>query len=110
MPALKFPGRTLFLHPAVFLFPAGDGVFVSSSVIADEVENLTFNVGGNRSPALLVAMNGLERYSEQFRHLFLCFSKLFPGSCKFLGIQWVLLVIDNSYQTQIYYRCLFLTR
>ena len=96
MSALKLPGRALLLHPAVFSFPAWDSALNFTFAITEKEEDLTFNMGRNRSPPLFIAVNGLECDSEQFRHLFLCFSKLFPGSCKFLGIQLDLLVHQNS--------------
>ena len=58
MPALKLPGRALLLHPALFFFPARDRVFMLSFMVADKEEDLPFNMRRNRSPSLLVAVNG----------------------------------------------------
>jgi hypothetical protein len=105
MPALKLPGRALLLYPAVFYLPAWGDVLQLSFAITEKEEDLTFNMGRNRSPPLFIAVNGLECDSEQFRHLFLCLSKLFPGSCKFLGIHWgspyVVTGINTKYTTGV---------
>ena len=86
MPALKFPGRALLLHSTLFFFPAWDDALAFAPVIAEKKKDLTLNMGRNISPSLLVTMNSLHCYSEQFGHLFLRFTKFFPGSSKFFGI------------------------
>jgi hypothetical protein len=97
VPTLKLPGRALLLHPALFYIPAGADGLEFAPAITEKEKDLAFNVGRNRSPSLFVAMNGLQCNSEQFSHLFLCFSKFFPGFKKFFRIQWGLLVYEGCY-------------
>lgn len=86
MSALKFPGGALLLHSTPFFFPAWDDTLAFAPVIAEKEKDLALDMGRNISPSLLVTMNGLHRYSKQFRHFFLRFTKLFPGSSKFFSI------------------------
>jgi hypothetical protein len=92
MAALEFPGRALFLHSAVFFFPAGRGDLVLSFMVTEKKKDLPLYMARDIPPPLFVAMNGFKGYSQQFSHFFLRFSQLFPGSCKFFGIQLSLLV------------------
>ena len=97
MPALKFPGGALLFHSTLFFFPAWDDVLAFAPMIAEKKKDLALNMGRNISPSLLVTMNGLHCYSEQFRHLFLRFTKLLPGSSKFFGIHLDLPTNESIY-------------
>jgi hypothetical protein len=97
MPALKLPGRALFMYATLFSFPAGDEVPASTLAITEKKEDLTFNVGRDISPSLLVTMNRLHCDSEKFRHLFLCLSELSSGFGKFCTIHLALPLNENSY-------------
>ena len=97
MPAPKFPGGALLFHSALFFFPAWDDAPAFAPVIAEKKKDLPLNMGRNIPPSLLVTMNGLHCYSEQFRHLFLRFTKLFPGSSKFFSIHLDLPINESIY-------------
>ena len=64
MTALEFISRAVFPVQALLFLPAGDHVRVSSTLINQEKINITFNMRGNRTPTLFVAVNSLERHPQ----------------------------------------------
>ena len=58
MTALKLPGRAIFFFLTFLLFPAGDEFRIPASLLDEEEEQLTFNMGRDRPPPLLVAVDG----------------------------------------------------
>ena len=54
---------------------------------ADQKQQLPFNMDRNISPALLIAVNGLDGGTEQLSHLSLCFSQFLTEKCKLCLIQ-----------------------
>ncbi|MBB5347137.1 hypothetical protein HNQ81_000847 [Desulfoprunum benzoelyticum] len=78
MTALKFPGWAAISLRALFFLPARSPIACSSALIDEEKEELAFNMGGNCSPSLLVAVYGFERHAQQFGELFLGLAELFP--------------------------------
>ena len=64
--ALEFPSGTIFLTVAVFFLPAGSKVVLSTPLINQQEIDLSFNVRWDRSPALLVTVDSLERHPQEF--------------------------------------------
>jgi hypothetical protein len=60
MTALKFPGGAMFPLGALFFLPARNLIGISSALIDEEKEELAFDMGGNCSPPLLIAVYGFE--------------------------------------------------
>ena len=77
--ALKFPGWTLFFLMAVFLFPAGDKIIVSLSLVNQQEEELTFDMGGYGPPTLFITVNCLKRHAQEGSELFLSFTQFFSN-------------------------------
>jgi hypothetical protein len=94
MPALKFPGWTRFLLTTLFLFPAGDQVLLSVSLIAEKKKNLSFDMGRNCPSPLLVTMDGFNGDTEQISQLFLGPAEFFSCWNKFIFVHTV-----SSFQT-----------
>ncbi len=75
----EFVGRAFQHIPAVPVFFPGTGQHSGK-----KKKYLPFNMMGNFSPALFVAMDSLDRYSEKTCHFFLCFIKFCPYLFKFI--------------------------
>jgi len=60
MTALKLPCGAMFSLRSLFLLPARDMTGIPPTLVDEEKEELAFNMGGNCSPPLLVAVDGLE--------------------------------------------------
>jgi hypothetical protein len=86
MAALELPGGASLLLTALFLFPAGDQVLLSASLVAEKEKNLPFNMRWNCPSALLVAMNGLNRNPQEIGKLFLGPSEFFSCWNKFIFV------------------------
>ena len=77
MTALKLPGGAKFPLGALFFLPARNPIGISSALIDEEKEELAFDMGGNCSPSLFIAVYGFERHAQKFRQLFLGLAKFF---------------------------------
>ena len=77
MAALEFPGGALFPLGALFFFPARCQTGIPATLIYEEEEKLSFYMRWYRTPALLIAVDGLERHTQKFRQLFLGLTKFF---------------------------------
>jgi hypothetical protein len=79
MPCLKFPGWALFLPPAFFNGPA---ILVHSRAVASLVHRqkieLAFDMNGNGTPSLFVALDSLQGNPKQAGKRFLGFSQFCP--------------------------------
>jgi hypothetical protein len=60
MTALKFPCGAMFSLGALFFLPARNTIGISPALVDEEKEELAFNVGGNGSPSLFIAVNRFE--------------------------------------------------
>jgi len=78
MTAIELPGRAVKLFFTALFFPARCNIFINSTLIAQEKEYLTFDIGWNISPALFVGMNSFYRNTKNFSKLFLGFAKSLP--------------------------------
>ena len=76
---LKFPGGALFpaLGGAIFDGPARFDVTIAFSRAGEQKQNLPFGVGRDLSPALFIAVQGLERNAKELRQFFLGLAELF---------------------------------
>jgi hypothetical protein len=73
-------GRAFFNGPARFLG------LIGASSSGEQKKHLPFNMRRHGSPALLVAVYGLDGYPQKLRHLLLRFVQVFPKFCKFLTV------------------------
>ncbi len=80
---LEFPGRTIFAFLAFLLFPAWRQLIAAFTLVDEQKEKLPFDMGGNRTPSLLITVNRFQRHAKQGRELFLGFAKLFPDFTEF---------------------------
>jgi hypothetical protein len=78
VPELEFPGRAVFprISRAVLNGPASPVFLVLPQLPAEKKQDLSFYMRGNSSPALLKALYGFDRGSQQVGHLALGFSQL----------------------------------
>ena len=58
-----------------------------------QIKQLSFNVGGDGSPGLLIAVDGLEGGSKQLGQLFLRFFQLFPKQREFDTVHGVTAIV-----------------
>lgn len=66
MAALKLPGGALLLEGALLFFPARNKRICSPPLIDQQKIELSFDMGGYGSPALLIAVDGFQRHAEEF--------------------------------------------
>ena len=84
MAAIKFPCRAFFLLGAVFPLPAGNDLLLAGFLVDEKEIEVFLGMLGDISPALLVTVNGTNRYSKEFGQLFLGFAKFAPGKIEFV--------------------------
>lgn len=60
MTALKFPCGAMFSLGALFFLPARNTVGISPPLVDEEKEELAFDMGGDCSPPLFIAVYGFE--------------------------------------------------
>ena len=87
MTAGKFISRAVVFHPAFFDLPAGFVSRLFVSYFAEKEKELSFDMRRNRTPSLLVAMNGFERDAEEICELLLCAEQLFSSLGEFYFVQ-----------------------
>jgi len=77
---IEFPGRTMGtpLRSTTHYFPAWLLPSGLSPQTRDKKIHLPLNMVWNGAPSLLVAVNGLDRGSQQLCHFFLSFIELLP--------------------------------
>jgi len=80
MTGLEFPGRAILLDFTFILDPTvlAPGGIVLALVDQQEID-LSLDMQGNRTPALFVALHGLEGNTEQDAKFFLGFAQRGPG-------------------------------
>jgi hypothetical protein len=85
---LKLPRGACFLlfGGAFFNGPAGFLVFIGTSSSGEQKKHLPFDMRRHGSPALFIAVYGLDGYPQKLRHLLLSFVQVFPKFCKFLTV------------------------
>lgn len=71
--SLKLPGWTFFAAAdrTFFYYPAWFWFFLFDTDSGQEKEYLPFHMGGNRAPALFIAVYGFNRNANQFSQLLL---------------------------------------
>jgi hypothetical protein len=91
----ELPGRALLppFQGAGSPGPARFCTFFTAQFSGKQKIELTFHVHGNRTPPLLIAMNGLDGRPQKLSHLFLGFFQLFAKYAEIFGIHgdWSLL-------------------
>lgn len=79
MPALELPGRTFLLAGTPRQLPAWLLLHCPSSLVDKKEIDVFFNMLGDCSPSLLIAVDCLDGNSQKFCHLFLGFSQIFSN-------------------------------
>lgn len=94
MPALKLPGGTCLLIPALLFFPARNQILLSAALIAKKEKDLSFNMGGDSPASLLVTMDCFNGYPKEISKLLLRSAKFFPCGNKLIFVHNI-----SSFQT-----------
>jgi hypothetical protein len=68
---------------ALLLGPAGPDLFPGSPFPGDQEKELPFDIGRHPAPALLIAVNGLDRSAQELGQFFLGLSETFSEGCEF---------------------------
>ena len=84
---IELPGRAMlfFIIRAFFDFPTFIEIFSSARLPGIQEKKLSFNMVWNGPPALLIATDGLKRYSQEVGGFFLCLMKFFPDVNEFFA-------------------------
>lgn len=75
LPCVEFPrgAPAFYFSWTLFQDPAGFQLPLALLLQGDQEQDLPLRIGGNRSPSLLVAVNCLQRYSQQLGEFLLGF-------------------------------------